>query len=125
MSIITDNTLNSQVLTPEQQQQFKDNYTTLVAERIVDIAATTYNSLVDVQRQGIDILWNDSMLTPQEIVDRLDDRAVKVFEFHGALTDFIHQLAESAGVVVELKKPTNAFSVVDGKVVISQDPYVQ
>jgi hypothetical protein len=39
------------------------------------------------------------------------------------LTDCIVNIATADGIEPEIKLPTNAFEVVDGKLVISDEPY--
>jgi hypothetical protein len=110
-------------MTQEQQNALKTMRLRMAVENILETTRETYNQLVNVQRRGIDMVWNNPSLTPQEIVDALGEDAVKVFEFHGALTTFVQQLATAANVDVDLKTPTNAFSVLSGNIVISDQPY--
>lgn len=124
MAILTDNKLEqTPQLTQEQQDALKNIRLQMTVNDILEIIRETFNRLVDVQRGGIDIVWNNPNLTAQEIVNALGDNAVKVFEFHGALTTFVQQLATAANVDVDLKTPTNAFSVSSGNIVISDQPY--
>ncbi len=124
MAILTDNKLNqTPTQTPEQLEAFKNMRLKMTKNHILELTRETFNRLVNIQRKGIDMVWNNPNLTPQEIVDALGNDAVKVFEFHGNLTTFIQQLATSANVAVDLKTPTNAFSVVSGNIVVSNNPY--
>jgi len=124
MAILTDNKLNqTPTQTPEQLETLKNMRLKTTKNHILELTRETFNRLVNIQRKGIDMVWNNPNLTPQEIVDALGNDAVKVFEFHGNLTTFIQQLATSANVAVDLKTPTNAFSVVSGNIVISNNPY--
>lgn len=94
-------------------------------ERIKDLSKSAFEDLVRVQREGIDSVWNHPTLTPQQIVDGLGDNALKVFQFHGGLTDYIKTIAAVDGVSVELKYPSNAFTVnEDGSITITSDPYI-
>jgi hypothetical protein len=80
--------------------------------------------LVNVQREGIRIVWKNPNLSPQEIVDSLGPDALKVFQFHGALTDLILSIATSEGVEVKLEAPTNQFTVDNqGNITITDEPY--
>lgn len=90
---------------------------------IGDVSSNTYSQLVSIQNMGINLLWHSKEFTPQEVIDGLGDNALKVFQFHGALTDLIVALAALDGIAPEVKLPTNAFSVVDGSIVVSSDPY--
>lgn len=124
MAILTDNKLGqTSEPTPEKLEALKNMQLRTTTNNILSLTRETFNRLVDVQRRGIDMVWNNPNLTPQEVVTALGDNAVKVFEFHGALTTFVQQLATSADVVVDLKAPTNAFSVVSGGIVISNKAY--
>lgn len=124
MAILTDNKLNqTPTQTPEQLETLKNMRLKTTKNHILELTRETFNRLVNIQRKGIDMVWNNPNLTPQEIVDALGNDAVKVFEFHGNLTTFIQQLATSANVAVDLKTPTNAFSVVSGNIVVSNNPY--
>jgi hypothetical protein len=69
------------------------------------------------------LLWNDPTLKPQEIIDALGDDAVKIFQVHGILTDAIKQIAEISGVVPNIATPTNAFSIVDNVITVSNNLY--
>jgi len=124
MSILNDNKLpQSEELTSEQLEQRKQARLNYKVNSILNIARETYNSLVNVQREGIDMLWHDDILTPQEICDGLGENAVKVFEFHGALTQFVQTLANNAQIEVDLKYPTNSFTELSGNIVVSDQPY--
>ena len=59
----------------------------------------------------IDILWKNDKATAQEIIDALGTDALKVFQFHGALTDFVNGIAQLDGSEVTVKYPTNTFTV--------------
>lgn len=124
MAILADNKLEQPPTpTPEQLEVIKNLRLKMTKSNILELTRDTFNRLVNVQRKGIDMVWNNPNLTPQEVVDVLGEDAVKVFQFHGILTTFIQQLATSANVTVDLKAPTNAFSVASGSIVISNNPY--
>ncbi len=115
MSILTSTPVN----TPTKEQELKQ-----VSDRIKFLTSQTFKNLVDVQKNGINLVWNQRNLTPQEILDYLGEDAMKVFQFHGALTDLIVSIATSEGVSVDLKTPTNAFTVgQDGKITVTDQPY--
>lgn len=124
MSILHDNKLpQAEELTPEQLEQRKQARLNYKVNTILNVARETYNNLVNVQRNGIDMLWYDDLLTPQEICDGLGENVIKVFEFHGALTQFVQTLADNAQIEVDLKYPTNSFTELSGNIVISDQPY--
>ncbi len=124
MSILHDNKLpQAEELTSEQLEQRKQARLNYKVNTILNSARETYNGLVNVQRNGVDMLWHDDILTPQEICDGLGENAVKIFQFHGALTQFVQTLADNAQIEVDLKYPTNAFSVLSGNIVVSDQPY--
>lgn len=102
----------------------KDQLLIVKARNIKSIAAKTYEQLVKIQQEGIDMFWNDPRLTPQEIADELGEDATKTFQFHGFLTDCIVNIATSDGILPEIKLPTNAFEVVDGNITILDSPYI-
>lgn len=91
---------------------------------IKTITARAYEELIKIQNEGIEVFWKDRRLTPQEISTAMGEEAVKVFQFHGFLTDCIVNIATTDGIEPEIKLPTNAFEVVDGAIVISEDPYI-
>ena len=102
--------------TDEQILNFK-------VDHIKRTAIIEYKKLLEIQKNGIDMLWNDPRFSPQEIVDALGADAVKIFQVHGILTDAINQIATVDGISPEIALPTNAFSIVDGSIVVSEDPY--
>ena len=121
MAILNDNTIPSAPSTPSKEVVLQR-----VSNRIKNISKETFNQLIQTQRQGITALWENPNVTPQEIIDSLGDDALKVFQFHGALTEFIKGLAQIDNVTVELKYPTNAFTVdKNGKITVTDQPYVQ
>jgi hypothetical protein len=92
-------------------------------QQISRIANDCYYNMAQFQTTGIQILWNDSALKPQEIIDALGDNAVKIFQVHGILTDAINQIASVSGITPALATPANAFSIVDGVITVSDNPY--
>ena len=104
------------------------------ADRIRDairaLSRRTFGAMLDAQRQGIDLLWHGQSqglhaLTAQQVCDGLGTEAVKVFDFHAALTEFVLTQAAADGVTVEVKWPTYAFTRnQDGTVAIdTETPY--
>jgi hypothetical protein len=106
-----------------QTQATKDELLIQKVRRIKEFSKQCYQQISHMQKQGISILWKDDKLTPQEICDALGSDAVKIFEMHGTLTSAIAQIAAVDGVQPSIALPTNAFEVVKGSVVISDDPY--
>lgn len=103
----------------------KDRKLNRAVNSIKNMSAETFNKNVNTQRNGIDILWNNPDLTPQEIIDELGDDAVKLFQFHAALTTFILSVAQIEGIEVDVKLPTNAFEISEvGKITVTDGPYV-
>lgn len=95
-----------------------------VVNDIKNVSREIFNELVRTQRRGIELVWNHPVLTPQQVIDGLGEDAIKVFQFHGGLTDYIKTVAGADGVNVDLKHPTNAFSIdSNGSIVVSGDPY--
>lgn len=94
-------------------------------ERIRDLTKNIFEELLKAQKKGIDLVWNTPGLTPQQVIDGLGSDALKIFQFHGELTDFIKAIASIDGLDVQLKYPTNAFTVDEtGAIIVSTDPYV-
>jgi hypothetical protein len=87
------------------------------------ITARAYEQLIKIQNEGIHTFWKDRRLTPEEIATAMGEDAVKAFQFHGFLTDCIVNIATADGIEPEITLPTNAFEVVDGTLVISDEPY--
>lgn len=97
---------------------------TQVANRIKRFSSETYNQLLRAQNQGIDLVWNHPQLTPQEIIDALGEDAVKIFQYHGALTEYIVALATAEGITPDIKLPTNAVTIEGNTITVTEDPYV-
>lgn len=119
MSILNDNTIQL-VKTPP-----KEFYLNRTVSIIRSLTKSTFDQLVKTQRNGIEELWENPNATPQEIIDALGDDAIKVFQFHGALTQLITAISEIDNVKVDLKTPSNAFTIdKSGKIKVSDQPYV-
>lgn len=117
MSILNQNNIQPELTLDQKKER--------AASRALSLAAQTYNQLLFIQKQGIDIVWdNPSGLTSQEVCDGLGDKAVKLFEFHGALTEFIAGLASVEGIQPDIKLPTKNFTKnVDGTVTVLESDY--
>jgi hypothetical protein len=95
-----------------------------VTGRIRQLSASSYKQISDIQKQGISLLWEHPELTPQEIIDALGENALKVFQYHGALTEYLVTLATLEGIQPDIKLPPNAFVVnQDGTITVTEDPY--
>lgn len=106
MSILKHNILPKTPQSPDKQQLLKQ-----VSNRIINFAEETFNNCVRSQREGVDLVFNNPNLTAQEILDHLGEKAIKVFQYHEQLTDFIAQIAKTDGVNVELKKIPQSYTV--------------
>jgi hypothetical protein len=115
------------ILTPQTPTEpSKEAKLNMVVNRIKNISANSYNEMLNTQKRGIDILWNNHEFSPQEIIDALGENAIKVFQYHGALTEYLISLAESEGIEPDVKYPKNAFTIdpKTGKITVTEDPYV-
>ena len=83
-----------------------------------------YDNLVEIQNRGISMLWDDSNLTPQEIIDGLDANALKIFQLHGILTIALQNIEAIDGIDSSIALPSKEFGIVDGKIVVGDGPYV-
>lgn len=90
------------------------------------LSRESYETITRIQQRGIDALWNHPELTPQEIIDGLGADAIKVFQYHGALTNYLVTLAQTEGITPDIKLPTNAFTIdmENGTITVTEDPYV-
>lgn len=120
MSLLGNNTLPQPPQEPDKEQLLKQT-----VRRIKNMSRETFNQLVRVQREGIRLGWENEHLSAQEILDELGSDAIKVLQFHGGLTQFIQSIADADGAIVELKQPTNAFTVnlSAGTVTVLDEPY--
>ncbi len=119
MSLLGNNPLPQPVEIPKEVRL--QNTT----RRIKEMSKNCYANLVKTQRDGIDLMWNHQHLTPQEIIDELGVDVFKIFHFHAKLTQFISELAQFDGSTVELKYPTNSFTMDfnAGTVTVTNQPY--
>lgn len=115
MSILSPSN-NKQPPTREQILSYKVN-------RIKDFSNKSFQQISEIQKEGIKLLWSDGMFTPQEIIDALGADALKIFQMHGTLTNAIVDIATVDGIAPDIALPTNSFSVVEGSIVVSEDPY--
>ena len=91
---------------------------------IQSLCDSSYFYLCNTQKQGINMVWNNPSLTPQQVCDGLGNQAAKVFQFHSILTDTIVQIADTAGVQPDILTPTFNFTVnSDGTVTVLSTPY--
>ncbi len=111
------------IFTPSPITYTNEQILNAKALHIKRLAILEYKKLLDIQTNGIKLIWKDPRFSPQEIVDALGADAVKIFQVHGILTDAINQIAAVDGISPEIALPTNAFSIVDGAIVVSEDPY--
>ena len=118
MSILTDKPLPPAPQPPSKEMVLKNTI-----NRISNISRETFNSIVEAQRRGVNIVWSNPHVSAQEVFDALGDSAPKVVQYWEALTTFIVELAAVEGINVELKYPTNAFTLSGTKVIVSEDPY--
>jgi alanyl-tRNA synthetase len=117
--------LESNISEPQVQPQVnKEEVLKRVANQIREKTKESFNQFVRIQKEGIEMLWKQKDVTPQEVIDFLGEDAIKLFQFHGALTEFITQVAGIDGVQVKLATPTKAFEVVDGKITVLNTVYV-
>jgi len=107
----------------QNQQPSKEELLTQKVKRIKDFTRQGYIQILAIQQQGINMLWNDQRLTPQEIIDALGSEALKIFQMHSELTDTIVNIAAIDGTTPEVSIPTNAFEIVDGEIIVSPHPY--
>jgi hypothetical protein len=95
-----------------------------VVKTIKTISARTYDDLVRVQKQGIDSVWKDRDFTPQEIIDALGANAIKVFNMHGKLTDYLVDISAIDNIPYTPALPTNTFTInADGSITVTDQPY--
>lgn len=95
-----------------------------VVRNIKTISTRTYGDLVRVQKMGIESVWNNREFTPQEIIDALGEDAIKVFNMHGRLTDYLVDISAIDNVPYTPDLPTNAFTInADGSITVTDQPY--
>jgi hypothetical protein len=95
-----------------------------ITSTIKVFSSRTYNDLVRTQKTGIDMVWNNREFTPQQVIDALGDDALKIFDVHGKLTDYLVAISAIDGVEYVPALPTNAFIVEDGKITVTDLPYI-
>lgn len=109
MSILTQTPVN----TPTREQILNS-----IATKIKRLASTSFDELVKIQKEGIDLVWHNKTFTPQEIFDAVGSDAVQLLEFHSGLTQYLVTVSTLDGVEFTPALPTHAFSIIDGKVVV-------
>ena len=115
MSILADNKIPSApTITPEMRQQRLK----AVANIILNTTRETFNKLIQVQRRGIDLVWNNPNFTPQEILNELGDQAPTIFAMHRELSEFITDVAAANNVQVDLKQPTHNFTLSGNNIIV-------
>lgn len=112
------------ILSPQVVEKPEQEILNAKAAHLKRVTVNAYNNIINIQVNGIKTLWNDPTFTPQQIIDALGPDALKIFQMHGILTDAINQIAAIDGITPAIALPTNAFEVVDGSIVVSEDPYV-
>lgn len=120
MSILIPETNNQPAIPTVEQTVNRVNI------KMLRQAADTFQYLSDIQKDGINTLWNNPRATPQQIIDGLGDKALKLFQFHGALTDLLVGMSVADGISYTPSFPTNAFTIDPntGKITVTEDPYV-
>lgn len=113
MSILTSTTT---VISEEEKLQ-------RITKNIKSISARAYGDLVRVQKTGIDAVWNNKDFTPQQIIDALGDDAIKIFEVHGKLTDYLTAISIIDEIPYTPALPTYAFTVSGNKITVTDKPY--
>lgn len=112
-------------LTEEQRAQ-------LLKTRALQLKTMTkqaVHALTAFQNTGVNLIWNDSNLTPQEIYDAVGVDGYKLNEVHRILTEAIVAAAAvystpEKPVVPSIKLPKNAMTYApDGRVTVTTDPY--
>jgi superfamily II helicase len=105
MSILGNNKLPKEPQTPDKDQMLKE-----VSNQIFNMVKQTFNNCVQAQRDGVNLVFKHPHLKPQEILDHLDDKALKVFQYHGGLTDFLSQIAQNDGAILELNSIPQSYT---------------
>ena len=95
------------------------------SRQIVNMGQRHYSQLCRMQKEGIDAMWYNKDLTPQEVAEAVGKDGGVLIAAHGALTSAIVAAATAAGITPDIKLPTKAFTVnLDGTVTVSDKPYV-
>lgn len=95
-------------------------------EQIKQTSRNVYTLLSNIQKNGIKMVWHHDEFTPQEIIDAMGPDIISVFQYHGALTDYIVLLSQLEGLSPNIALPPNAFEInpQTGKITVTTDPYV-
>lgn len=96
-----------------------------IASNIKRLSKKSYDDLVEVQKRGIKLVWENKRFTPQQIIDALGADAIKIFQYHGGLTNYLDAISKIDGVEYVPALPTNAFTVdsTTGKITVTEEPY--
>ena len=97
-----------------------------IARQIKEISRKSFFDLVEIQKNGIDMVWNNGKFTPQQVIDSLGSDAIKIFQYHAGLTDYLVAISEIDGIEYTPALPNNAFTInaQTGKITVTEDPYI-
>jgi len=112
------------ILTQTVQKPSDSEKLEKISNIIKTSSARAYKELVQIQKTGIDYVWNNREFSPQQIIDALGDNAIKIFNIHGKLTEYLIEISAIDGVDYVPALPTNAFIVEDGKITVTDLPYI-
>jgi hypothetical protein len=118
MSILTATTSLS--VTPPSREKILE----IIAKRITEFSLKSFTELVKIQKDGNDMVWNNRGFKPQEIIDALGDNAIKIYNYHGALTQYLVTISALDGVEYTPALPSYAYTITDGKFTVLDTPYV-
>lgn len=121
MSILT----NITATTPSTDNRTLDQKKQQCSNRMKGIAQQQYTQLCRMQKEGINMVWNNSSgLTPQEVCDSIENKAAVLFTLHGALTECIVAIAAATDITPDISLPTKGFTKnADGTVTVLDTPY--
>lgn len=113
------------LIQPTPTAPSKENKLKLHTLRIKEMAHESYKNISQIQRRGIDMVWNNLEFTPQEVINTLGTDAINIFKYHGELTQYVIGLAQSEGITPDIKLPTNKFIVdeVNKTITVTDEPY--
>lgn len=101
-----------------REQKLRD-----AVDRIKSLSFHTFKQLIATQQEGIVLVWNNQDFTPQEIIDALGPDAIKIFQYHGIITEAIVGISTIDEIAPDILLPTNAFTVVDNTITVLDAPY--
>lgn len=119
------NLLTNIANTPSTDSRTLDQKKEQCANRMKSIAQQQYTQLCRMQKEGINMVWdNPSGLNPQEVCDSVENKASVLFTIHGALTEGIAAIAAATGITPDISLPTKAFTKnADGTVTVLDTAY--